>query len=104
MTDLEKVIKGLECCCEYYDACGEDCPYQEDMECANTIRHEALSVLKKYDVGSVKPKKVKGYKPPVYTLFEYECENCESPIMDKQPFCMGCGKAVKWDEPPKEEL
>ena len=54
-----------------------------------------VALLKEQEV--VKPKKVKGYRPPIYTLYEYECEECKTPMMDKQPFCMGCGKAVKWN-------
>ena len=47
---------------------------------------------------TVKPKRIKGYSPPTYTLYEYECEKCKSLMLYKQPFCGGCGKAVKWDE------
>ena len=45
----------------------------------------------------VKAKKVKGYNLPVYAFYGYECENCGSPIMTKQPYCMGCGRKVKWE-------
>ena len=45
---------------------------------------------------AVKPKKAK-YQPPMYTIYEYECEKCKSPMMNKQPFCMGCGRSVKWE-------
>ena len=45
----------------------------------------------------VKPKKVKGYFPPMYTHYKYECEKCETLIIEKQPFCMGCGRPVKWE-------
>ena len=56
---------------------------------------DALNLLKEQK--AVEPKKVKGYNPPMYTLYEYECEECKSPMMNKQPFCMGCGKSVKWE-------
>ena len=54
-----------------------------------------LDLLKEQE--AIKPKKVKGYNPPMYTIYEYECEKCKSPMMNKQPFCMGCGKPVKWE-------
>lgn len=57
---------------------------------------DAISMLNEKD--TVKPRKVKGYNPPMYTLFEYECEKCKSVIMNKQPFCMGCGRSVKWND------
>lgn len=46
---------------------------------------------------AVEPKKVKGYNPPMYTLYGYECKECKSPMMNKQPFCMGCGRSVTWE-------
>jgi len=60
------------------------------------IQHCKCELLKEQE--ALKPKKVKGYNPPMYTIYEYECEKCKSPMMNKQPFCMGCGQAVKWDE------
>lgn len=95
MPDLEKVIKGLEHCGSA-DMC-DNCPYLvKDVENEGDgcqMFADALTLLKAKE--PVKPKKVKGYTPPVCTLFDYECENCESPIMEKQPFCAGCGKPVK---------
>ena len=55
---------------------------------------DILELLREQD--AVKPKKFKGYNPPMYTIYEYECEKCKSPMMNKQPFCMGCGRSVKW--------
>ena len=54
---------------------------------------DAIALLKEQE--AVEPKKVKGYNPPMYTLYEYDCKECKSPMMNKQPFCMGCGRAVK---------
>lgn len=101
--DRDKVIKGLELCLGSIDSagCPEECPYYEACQkyenyaVFQPLMRDALEALKAQE--PVKPKKVKGYKPPVCTLFDYECENCESPIMEKQPFCAGCGKALKWD-------
>lgn len=53
---------------------------------------------------AIKPKKLKGYNPPMYTIYEYECEKCKSPMMNKQPFCMGCGRSVKWNEKDPKDL
>ena len=68
--------------------------FHSDSE-VQEIARNALELLKEQE--AVKPKKAKGYNPPMYTLYEYECEECKSPMMNKQPFCMGCGRSVKWE-------
>lgn len=59
------------------------------------VKHCKCELLKEQEV--LKPKKIKGYNPPMYTIYEYECEKCKSPMMNKQPFCMGCGRAQSWE-------
>ena len=99
--DREKVIKGLERCKLFNKINCDKCPYDYNgrgngkSECTAELATDALDLLKKQE--AVKPKKFKGYNPPMYTIYEYECENCKSPMMNKQPFCMGCGQAVKWE-------
>ena len=45
MTDLEKVIKGLECCIK--GDCRENaCPYALDNACRKSLAIDALSLLK----------------------------------------------------------
>ena len=89
--DREKVIKGVH----------DTRRYLEDREWVDKsvgvhidALNDALALLTDQD--AVEPKKVKGYNPPMYTLYEYECEECKSPMMNKQPFCMGCGRSVNW--------
>ena len=101
MADREKVIKGLERCKLYNKLNCDKCPYDYNgrgngkSECTAELATDALALLEEQE--TVKPKKIKGYNPPMYTLYEYECEKCESPMMNKQPFCMGCGQEVKWE-------
>lgn len=59
------------------------------------LKHGKCELLKEQE--AVEPKKIKGYNPPMYTLYEYKCEKCESFMLNKQPFCMGCGKPVNWE-------
>ena len=99
-VDREKVIKGLESCLNN-DCHMDKCPYCEfvgnEYVCLeNFLMRDALELLKEQE--AVKPKKVKGYNPPMYTLYEFECKECKSPMMNKQPYCMGCGREVEWDE------
>lgn len=92
MPDREKVINALEVTRKRY-------VYKKNGQ--NVISLDVrfvdmiLALLKEQD--ALKPKKVKGYNPPMYTIYEYECEKCKSPMMNKQPFCMGCGRPVKWE-------
>ena len=92
--DREKVIKVVGEMFDMYKSEYEGTSYFDETEWAENKR-DALALLKEQK--AVKPKKVKGYNPPMYTLYEYECEECKSPMMNKQPFCMGCGKPVKWE-------
>jgi len=86
MPDREKVIKG----CENWVNNHKD----EDLLLAYSSVVELLALLKEQE--AVEPKKIKRYNPPIFTLYEYECEKCKSPMMNKQPFCMGCGRSVRW--------
>ena len=82
--DREKVIKKAErIMCSTVD---------RDM--IDSFCEDVIAMLEEQE--AVEPKNVKGYNPPIYTLYEYECEECKSPMMSKQPFCMGCGRKVKW--------
>jgi len=90
MPDREKVINALE------NALAEN-KYRryEPIKFSFEVVEIIIDLLKEQE--AVKPKKVKGYNPPMYTIYEYECEKCKSPMLNKQPFCMGCGKTVKWE-------
>ena len=52
MTDREKVIKGLKCCCSM-DMCFDGCPYHETSqnidECTSQLALEALGLLKEQE-------------------------------------------------------
>ena len=94
MPDIENVLKGLEQC-KAGGSC-DGCQYDiNSSKCIFLLHADALALLKEQE--AVEPKKVKGYNPPMYTFYEYECEKCKSPMMNKQPFCMGCGRPVKWE-------
>ena len=88
MIDREKVINGLE-------QIVNDPFMKARADYWVLVCSEAIALLKEQE--AVEPKKVNGYNPPMYTIYEYECEKCKSPMMNKQPFCMGCGKQVKWE-------
>ena len=98
MTDIKETIQGLYALKTYLasKAIEEHGPARESLIGIQKVVDSAVNLLKEQE--TVRPKKIKGYNPPMYTLYEYECEKCESPMMNKQPFCMGCGQAVKWDE------
>ena len=90
MNELERVIKGLECCLDEGSCHG--CPYYDDMDyCdgSDTLKRDALALLKAQE--PVKPKRLNGY---VY------CGRCGYKlhwIVEQNNFCQNCGRAVKWE-------
>lgn len=48
MTELEKVIRGLENCLGFCcnGCCPKECPYISDGKCYETIKRDALALLK----------------------------------------------------------
>ncbi len=122
MPDLEKVIKGLETCSDvYYGADGacSSCPYSQinGDRCVAELVHDTIKLLKEQEnlVGRhkilvekfddllaslkeqypVEPVK-KDHMLEIIAQYEYEC-SCGAPLFIRQPYCGGCGKAVKWD-------
>ncbi len=50
MPDMEKVLKGLECCLSLDSPCG-DCPYYsyeyiQELDCERNLQHDAIALLK----------------------------------------------------------
>lgn len=61
MTDVEKrekVIRGLECCLKFVDqgGCPEECPYRSDGRCYETIKRDALALLKEQEPRVLTPR------------------------------------------------
>lgn len=54
MTEAEKrdmVIRGLECCLKFFnqEGCPGKCPYRSDGRCYETIKRDALALLKEQE-------------------------------------------------------
>ena len=49
MSDLEKVIKGLEHCLEGIVGCQKGCPYKRDFACRSELARAALALLKEQE-------------------------------------------------------
>ena len=110
MADLEKVIKGLECCTadlmEYHqDHFCDMCPYKSTDQrityCFNKrdLMADALSLLKAHE--PIEPielyddtKCVEDYN----RTLAWKCGKCGYYIGGADNFCANCGQAVKWDE------
>lgn len=110
MVDQEKVIKGLKQHCEgsIFDRCGE-CPYYD-------IEHESGFICRDVLLSDVN--KLLKEQEPILPLKEQEpvlprrldawpftveiCGNCGEVLPsiggNKVKFCLGCGRAVKWDD------
>ena len=48
MADFEKVTRGLECCLNFLnqEECPEECPYRSDGGCWETLKRDALALLR----------------------------------------------------------
>lgn len=62
MPDIEKVIRGLECCVCYDYKCN-DCPYQDDGGAEDgcyydELKADALALLKAQEKATIEPKRI----------------------------------------------
>lgn len=112
MADLDKVIKGLECC-STRDCYAGICPYYDDgvdiEDCTSELAADALELLKAQEPKH--PNLVQDVSG-IYIA----CPRCGKKIqawlakeileLSMPKFCKHCGQAVKCDieqDPPKEE-
>lgn len=98
MPDMEKVIKGMAMCISQGECSPDDCPYYDRPDnasglCWDRLMTDALVLLKEQK--EVEPIET-GFKVAVKVRFDYECI-CGAPMLKDQPFCMECGRKVKWD-------
>lgn len=109
MPDREKVIKGLECCCEHIKGMNCDhCPYDEEQteigqinQCTSALAYDALELLKEQE--AVKP--IFRENPYTHLPVSY-CPKCREPIDQfivgnpyrEVKYCHYCGQKVKWAE------
>ena len=91
MADVEKVIKGLECCHKF--GFHEDCPYdkkdpyeEQNTTCMMDLMTDALELLKE--------------KEPVYVTWQQGkmfCGACGAKLLSRtmMRFCHRCGREIK---------
>ena len=102
MPDLEKVIKGLECCVlqdpDDKKRC-DDCPYRHpdgvitNSPCVNGLMGNALALLKAQE--PVEPERAHSGGGSTWWNV---CGSCKTAINPNDKFCHECGRAVKWDD------
>ena len=116
MNDLEKAIKGLECCItmpDIYPHC-EECPYaDEDGMCVDMdeLHKDALALLKAQndqiimlerglmELKAQEPVSVQKKQMEMVGLqtWDWVCGNCGQTVLFSAKFCPWCGRAVKWE-------
>jgi len=117
MADIEKVMKGLECCGKKYprNAWCKYCPYEpdcyHDSTCDLLIR-DALDLLKFQKIAIDQFMKEQKAKEPVIfgdgATFEeaknfwYACAVCKNPLDFCDNFCRKCGAAIDWEGTKKD--
>ena len=97
MSDLEKVLKGLECCAEDVNELGDclsnDCPYKHKQACCSAMARDALELLKEQE--AVVPVLV--YKGANKQHNNYKCPKCHTDLYYGQMYCEWCGRKVQWE-------
>lgn len=94
MVDREKVLRGLEHCCDP-DRCDAGCPYYKDYddvyECMSKLAGDALSLLQEQE--AVEPKIQTSHDGK--GTWWYVCGMCNTAINPNDKFCPECGMKVK---------
>ena len=97
MADIEKVIKGLECCRinELRHINCADCPYYTDddkgqMWCSNDVHNDAIELLKERVKTKVVFKQCDG-------SVETSCGNCGYELDKTYSRCPKCQKELDWN-------
>ena len=85
MRTENEIRKGLECCSEIREKCGE-CPYSGQLRCAMVLKRDALELFKKRDLKPV-------------GKFD-DCPRCGTVLSryNNIHFCGKCGQGVQWNE------
>ena len=73
MADVEKVVKGLECCGRNNVKYCRNCPYWPEMDCVEKMAADAVQVLKWYEENLAKLKAL-AYNVDVETLLRSKTE------------------------------
>lgn len=78
MTDLDEVIKALECCIDE-TKCGSECPYWDDNgNCRSNMEADALALLKAQEPRVMTLEELRKYSGPVWVEWRdkrYEYDN-----------------------------
>ena len=88
MTDIEKVIKALEC---YERTAGErckNCPYADSDMCIEEMSKDALDLLKEQEPVEME---IEGGGASWW----YVCEECHGSVDYYDSFCRHCGRPFK---------
>ena len=92
MADIEKVIKGLECCKAIHIYLCNDCPYYDDHaddnNCKGSLCADALELLKEKEVTT----DIEGGGMTWY----FCCDECRTSIRQEDKYCRMCGRKIKW--------
>ena len=91
MTELEKVITGLECCSVKQSCSG--CPWM-GIDCNDRLHLAALELLKEQEAIPVDTKVI-GFASGDIEV--HCCRDCRTILDPAFHYCPNCGKAVKWE-------
>lgn len=90
MTDVEKIIEGLNETISYFQAHSGNTPER----CAQHLR-DAVAFLKEQE--AVEPTVSGAEEYDGHCSWWYQCGKCKTPIDHGDRFCRWCGRPVKWN-------
>jgi hypothetical protein len=93
--DIEKVIKGLECCTRL--GCHHGCEYKSNgysaMTCRQELEKDVLALLKEQE--AVEPTLIREGRNKYYN--DYVCPRCDNAVVYEQNYCSECGVRFLWE-------
>ena len=95
MTDIQKVMTGLQCLITDKIPCGT-CQYNKLGNCVKLIARDAKKLIKDQQK-LIKSKEQEAVKPQIDAFGHSCCPECKMLVYETWEFCPHCGQAVKWE-------
>ena len=94
MPNVEKVVRGLECCTNIAIKCDDkDCPYWYNDDCVSDLDKDALELLR-MQVEAKTPTEIR----LMHDEYIGHCPSCGRVVHFAQRYCHNCTRLLNWSE------